>query len=335
MALRVFLSYSHKDEELFEKLKAHLEIVERNGHAEFWDDSRLTAGTCLEPAIYSRLDDAHVILLLISADFLHSEFCYSKEMERALARQRAGTARVIPVILRDCQWKIDGRLAALTALPHDALPFTKWPNIDSACDNVVKGLFRVLDEMAANRAAPREVPAKPALAIRAVRKELPAKPALAIRAAKGKASAKPALAIAASGRTGQTVDRVRFLRDAHDLLACHFERELAALRTAHAALTTEFTRVDGSTFVCRAEPAGRRATECAISLVPDRGWITFSDVAASRGNLYIECLGAAVDERGVFLRCLGLGYGADPSRRLTPDDAATLLWNRFVAPLRA
>lgn len=316
MAFRVFLSYSHQDKGLLDKLKKHLDIVRRRGLAEFWDDSRLSAGTRFEPAIYSKLDSAHVIVLLISADFLSSEFCYSKEMDRALARERAGTARVIPVILHDCHWDRDPRLKALSALPRDGLALTLWANLDTACANVVEGIFAVLEELAAKRGgtgAPEVMGRGTSLSGH---------------------SAGPARSLStAVERTVSAAERLRFLSDAHTQLARHFERALASLRTQRPETRTEFTRVDGRTFVCRVVQTGRRASECAICVVPDRGWITFSEVATSRGNSYSECLSVAADGRGLFLRCLGLSDGADPSRRLTPDSAAALLWNRFLEPL--
>lgn len=317
MAFRVFLSYSHQDKGLLDKLKKHLDIVRRRGLAEFWDDSRLSAGTRFEPAIYSRLDSAHIILLLISADFLSSEFCYSKEMDRALARERAGTARVIPVILHDCHWDRDPRLKALSALPRDGLALTRWTNLDTACANVVEGVFAVLEELAAK---PGGVGV---LASGARRTPPPVNNAGAARPLSG-----------AVERTASAAERLRFLREAHTRLARHFERSLGSLRTQRPETRTEFTRVDGRTFVCRVGRAGQRASECAICVVPDRGWITFSEVATSRGNSYSECLSVAADGRGLFLRCLGLSHGTDPSRRMTSDDAAALLWNRFLAPLQ-
>lgn len=310
MALRVFLSYSHKDKVLLDKLKTHLAIVRRRGLADFWDDSHLSAGMRFESTIYSQLDVADVILLLISADFLNSEFCYSKEMEHALTRERVGKARVIPVILHDCQWKKDPRLQALTALPRDGLPLTRWDNLDTACANVVDGVFEVLETLAAKRVGVADVPAT---------------------RARGTATGVPK----PSRALPRPADRARFLSEAHAQIARYFEHALARLRTAQATIQTEFTRVDSRTFVCRAVPSGRRAIECAISLVADRGWITFSEIAASRGNIYSECLGVAADERGVFLRCLGLTCGADPLRRLTTDEAAALFWNRFIGVLQA
>lgn len=101
----VFFSYSHKDEALRDELEAHLGLLKNQGFIEHWHDRRIVAGEELDPAIFQNLERADVILLLISSDFISSSYCYSREMVRAMQRHEAGEARVIPVILRNCDWK--------------------------------------------------------------------------------------------------------------------------------------------------------------------------------------------------------------------------------------
>src|SRR4029450_9084620 len=96
----VFYSYSHKDEVLRERLETHLKLLKRQGIVQDWHDRRISAGSEWEGQINQYLESAHIILLLISADFLASDYCYDKEMQRALARHEAGEARVIPIMLR-------------------------------------------------------------------------------------------------------------------------------------------------------------------------------------------------------------------------------------------
>jgi hypothetical protein len=102
--VEVFISYSHKDDPLREKLDTHLSLLRRQGVIAAWHDRRIAAGQEWARAIDEHLERAAVILLLVSADFLASDYCYDREMRRALERHDAGEARVIPVILRPVNW---------------------------------------------------------------------------------------------------------------------------------------------------------------------------------------------------------------------------------------
>ena len=102
--IEVFYSYSHRDESLRDELEKHLSIPQRQGVIGNWHDRRIGGGNEWEGSIDDHLNSADVILLLISSDFLASDYCYDIEMSRAMERHEAGEARVIPVILRPVQW---------------------------------------------------------------------------------------------------------------------------------------------------------------------------------------------------------------------------------------
>jgi hypothetical protein len=103
-AVEVFYAYSHQDETLRDELEKHLSILWRQGIISNWHDRRIGPGTEWEGQIDEHLNASRVILLLVSSDFLFSSYCYDVEMKRALERHEAGTARVIPVIIRACLW---------------------------------------------------------------------------------------------------------------------------------------------------------------------------------------------------------------------------------------
>jgi hypothetical protein len=98
--ITLFYAYSHKDEALRIKLEAHLSLLRREGVIQVWHDRKIGAGTEWEGQINDYLNSAHVILLLVSPDFVASDYCYDIEVERAMDRHHKGDARVIPVILR-------------------------------------------------------------------------------------------------------------------------------------------------------------------------------------------------------------------------------------------
>jgi TIR domain/CHAT domain len=142
----VFISYSHKDDDLREELVIHLSNLKRQGKIAAWHDRAIEAGTEWEAQIKEHLESAQVILLLISPPFMASAYCYDVEMQRAIERHQAGTARVIPIILRPVDWK-DTPFSALQALPKDALPVTKWGDRDSAFLDVVQGIRRAVESL--------------------------------------------------------------------------------------------------------------------------------------------------------------------------------------------
>jgi uncharacterized protein YjbI with pentapeptide repeats len=144
--IKVFISYSHQDEALREELVTHLANLRRQGKIIAWYDRAIEAGEEWEAQIKGNLESAQIILLLISPPFMASDYCYDIEMERAIARHDAGTARVIPVILRPCDWK-DSPFSKLQALPKDAKAVTQWSNRDSAFLDVVQGIRRAVDSL--------------------------------------------------------------------------------------------------------------------------------------------------------------------------------------------
>jgi hypothetical protein len=99
-AVEIFISYAREDEAWRNELAKHLKSLEWQGVIKAWHDRKITAGEEWKSAIDSHLESAKIILLLISADFLASDYCYDIELQRALERHESKEARVIPVILR-------------------------------------------------------------------------------------------------------------------------------------------------------------------------------------------------------------------------------------------
>jgi hypothetical protein len=146
--LVVFASYSHKDEALHDELAKHLKPLEREGVVRPWHDRKITAGREFGTAIDNVLEKAEIILLLISPDFVASDYCWSREMERAMERHRSDEARVIPVILRPVDWH-NTPFGKLLALPTDGKPVTSWPNHDDGFLDIAKGIRKVAEELKA------------------------------------------------------------------------------------------------------------------------------------------------------------------------------------------
>jgi HEAT repeat protein/energy-coupling factor transporter ATP-binding protein EcfA2 len=145
-SMKLFFSYAHKDETLRDELAKHLSLLKRQNIITEWHDRNITAGTDWAQAIDDNLDSANIILLLISSDFLASDYCYDKEMTRALEHHNQGTARVIPIILRPCDWH-SAPFGKLQALPKDGKPVTKWDDQDEAFTNIAQGIRKAVAEL--------------------------------------------------------------------------------------------------------------------------------------------------------------------------------------------
>jgi TIR domain len=138
-AVRVFISYSHKDEELRDKLDAHLSNLHWDGVISSWYDRQLIAGMEWNDTIKTELESADIILLLISPDFIASRYCREVEIPMALQRHDAKQASVVPIVLRPFDW-MSAPFAKLQTFPKDAKPVTIWANQDEAFVSVAQGI---------------------------------------------------------------------------------------------------------------------------------------------------------------------------------------------------
>jgi hypothetical protein len=150
MAFEVFISYAHEDQAFREELDKHLSNLRRQQVISSWFDGDILPGAEWESQIMEHLKTAQIILLLISADFIDSDFCYSTKMTQAIDRHDTDQARVIPIILRPVDWK-GAPFAKLQALPKGGKPVTKWPTHDEAFANVVQGIRAAIEDLTSKK----------------------------------------------------------------------------------------------------------------------------------------------------------------------------------------
>src|SRR2546421_5737401 len=148
-SVEVFYSYAHEDEKLRDELKKHLANLKRQDVITDWYDANKSGGKERNEEIEPPLNSAKIILLLISPDFMNSDYINDVEVKRAMARHEAGEARVIPLILRPCDWP--STWTKLQALPKDGKPVTSWDDQDEAFLNIVKGIRRVAEDLRRNK----------------------------------------------------------------------------------------------------------------------------------------------------------------------------------------
>lgn len=144
--IKVFYSYSHKDEWYREQLGAHLSPLRRIKLIEDWHDRKIRAGQDWAKEIARELDAAGLVLLLVSADFINSEYCFGLEMTRANERRAAGEAIVIPIIIRDCFWTVVPEIATPQVTPKDGEAVDSWPKIDEAFRCVAEAIYTALKD---------------------------------------------------------------------------------------------------------------------------------------------------------------------------------------------
>src|SRR5260221_254213 len=144
--IKLFYCYAHEDKPIRDELEKHLSWLRRRYQLINWHDREIMPGEEWEQAIDMHLNTANLILLLISSDFMNSDYCYGKEMRRALERHRAGTCRVIPILLRPTYWE-DAPFSSLQLLPTDARPITRWSDRDEAFQDVVTEISRTIKDL--------------------------------------------------------------------------------------------------------------------------------------------------------------------------------------------
>ena len=152
---RVFYSYSHADIRMLERLRTHMAMLRREGLITEWYDREIEAGSQWREEIERELEAADVILLLVSADFLNSDFCYQEEMARAVERAHRGEVLLIGAMLRPVEGWQGTPFAGFQLVPRDARPISKWSNQDEAYSDVVERIRAALEERATARSQRR------------------------------------------------------------------------------------------------------------------------------------------------------------------------------------
>ena len=158
----LFYSYAHEDEALRDELQGHLKLLERRGLLAPWHDRQIVPGTNWANAIDANLRSAELVLLLVSKDFIESDYIWGTELSVAMQRQDKNDAVVVPIVVRaiDFDPKDPQELPflKLQTLPTDLRPVTSWPNRDEAWTNVAKGLRATVKSIRESRPTATELP---------------------------------------------------------------------------------------------------------------------------------------------------------------------------------
>lgn len=138
---KVFISYSHIDDIYRKELEVHLSAMRRNGELSSWSDRKIVPGQEWGREIDMSLYDADIIIFLVSANFIDSDYCFDIEVKAALSLHEKGMCVVVPVIIRPCDWS-GCPFSKLQALPVDTRPVSKWEDRDEGWLSVIQGIKR-------------------------------------------------------------------------------------------------------------------------------------------------------------------------------------------------
>lgn len=309
---RLFFSYTHLDEALRDRLEKSLVMLRHEGLIESWHDRRIRAGDVFDHVIADELENADVILLLVSPDFLASPYCWDVEVKRALERHREGTARVIPVILRPCEWK-RAPFAQMQATPTDGRPITQWPDQDEAFLDVTKATRSALEVMA----PPRRAAAGP---VQQARRDLSGPRSSNLRLRK----------------EFTEEDQHRFLEEAFSYLKLFFENSLRELEERNPGISTNFRQIDANHFTAVVYRSGKTVSQCKLWLDQSYGSaeIRYSASISQANNSWNETMSVDHDDQSMFLKAMGMQMGGNRDSQLTFQGGAEHFWSMFIRPLQ-
>ena len=314
-----FISYSHRDESFRQELEAHLSPLRRQRMLSVWHDRRITPGDDLDDTISEHLEATDLILMLVSSDFVASEYCYAREMARALEKHQAKTARAISIICRPCHF--DGLpFARFLLLPTDAKAVSLWQDRDAAWVDVVRGIKTALT----SGIVPTEAPA-------------------------GRVAAAVSSPAAAAGRprSGSRLPRTYTDLDKHDFLEASLERMWAAMEASAAELEAENShitvrrlRIDAQSFSIRVFLNGKEVAGGSVFHGGGhfgRDQICFSSDPSAPRNSMNEWFGVEVTGDGLALKSGGMLHmlSVDREATLSADEAASQLWDHLIDMVKA
>ncbi|MFM0729101.1 toll/interleukin-1 receptor domain-containing protein [Paraburkholderia sediminicola] len=318
----VFFSYTHIDESLRDQLEIHLSLMKREGLISAWHDRRIVAGDNLDDSINEQLEKADIILLLVSANFIASEYCFSNEMTRALERHKAGEARVIPVVLRACDWH-SAPFGKMNAVPTDGRPVTSWSNQDEAFADIAKSIRKAVAATASSSApkldaasAARSMPPRPAAIEPSAASQLPRSSNLRVK------------------HEFSDLDKDTFVSETFDFIARFFEGSLQELEKRHGQFQGRFSRIDARRFTASIYKDGKSVSQCTVTHGGAFGGhsnreIAYSNQISSHTNSYNEALTLTEDSQTLYLKPM-MSMARGVSEKLSDTGAAEHLWSMLI-----
>jgi hypothetical protein len=310
MAKRLFISYSHADARLLERLHKHLAQLKREGSVSEWYDREITAGGHIDAEIGDQLAAADIFMAALSPDFIASAYCYEVELQRALEREERGDLIIVPVIFEPCDW-LATPLGKFKALPEDGKPVSEFTNENAALLGVTSELRRLISK---------------------------SKRPIKVKGSNVAPDTFPVLADVRSRyrikRDYDQIDKRDYVERAFNEIKRFFEASAAEIRSV-PELEAEFTERSSDVFSCTVINRGLRRS---LETIHVRRGGSFGDIDVvygerpaentSNGGFYAKSDEYEMYLSSSFFRSMGHG---DDHKRLTPSDAARLLWDDLLS----
>lgn len=315
--VEIFFSYSHTDEGLRNELGKHLAALERQGFISSWHDRQIIGRQDIDREIDAHLEGADIILFLVSPDFIASEYCYNREVKRALERHDKGEAVILPVILRPCDWH-DLPFGKLLAVPKDGKAVTKFSNIDDAFLDIVLEIKRIIKESGAQhemteigygRKPEADIPTDTA----------PRSSNLRVR------------------KDFSDKENNDFLDLAFEYISNYFESSLAELERRNPQLDTKFRRVDVYRFFAKIYIDGNEVSQCNIWLANSSNHFStgiFYSTGSFSDRSYNESMSVKNNGYVQYLKPMGMSFISADEERLTFEGAAEYFWKMLLRNLQ-
>jgi len=313
----LFFSYSHKDEALRNDLETHLALLKRQGVISSWHDRRITAGGDIDETISSELESSQIILLLVSAYFLASDYCYEKEMKRAIEKHNEGTAVVIPVILHPCDWQ-SSPFGKLRATPTDGKPVSMYANQQEAFSIIAKDVRGAVDSLSGS--------------VKTLRSN--------------QVSVSPGTNIPQRGRSSNLRikrkfddhERDEFLEDSYEYIVRYFEGSLQELSLRNPQIKTKLKRLGETSLAAFIYENGQRVAECSVYYGGGNygaPGIAYSNQGDVQRGTYNESLSVIDDGYTLQLKPLGMQiFDNRADKALSQQGAAEYYWSLFIKRLQ-
>lgn len=310
----VFISYSHFDEDLRDELEVHLTGLKRQGIINTWHDRKITGGSVIDSEINAYISTADIILLLISPHFIASDYCYKTELSTALQKHQDGSATVLPVILKPCDWH-DLPFGKLLAAPTDGKPIVKFQTLDDGFLEVVKAIKNIIGKEADSERLQQAIPLSQ------------------IYESKVKATIRSSNLRVKKIFTDK--DKDEFEIDTFEYIARFFENSLAELERRNETVKCRYRRIDSNTFESIIYVNGQQKSLCSVALNNTLGLkgITFSYGNSTNG--VNESMHVENDGYHQYLKSMGfLFYHSSGETKLTMEGAAEYYWELLMKNLQ-
>ncbi len=340
---KLFFSYCHVDEALRDRLEVHLSLLKHQKLIETWHDRGITAGSNFSDTIDENLEDADVILLLVSADFLASWYCYSVEMKRALERHHSGAARVIPVILEPCDWH-SAPFGKLLAVPRDGKAVTTWANQAEAWTDAVRQIRKAVEEVAGAKEAAKApigtaTAEEPASRLGDGASGLPSAYHAAPAATAGgpSTSERPRSSNLRLKKEFSDFDRDKFLHDSFEYMGKFFQASLEEVESRNPGIQVRFQPRSNESFAAIIYREGKAISECSIHLGGLGGRsqaMTFSYSLNQSSGSFNEMLSVDADSQSMFFKPLGMQARSSENSQLSEQGASEYFWGMFIERLQ-